>query len=186
MLILLCACSTQEPALDAPATPEPPVVQDAAAEARAIAEANDSLNELGKSLKGRMVEVLREGGPTAAVGVCSTEAQALTAAISAESGGQAGRASTKLRNPDNAGPAWVREWLEQADSDTPGVSEIIDGQACVLKPILIEPGCLACHGSHIDDEVAALLAERYPEDAATGYGVGDLRGAMWAEVPVQR
>ena len=44
--------------------------------------------------------------------------------------------------------------------------------------------CLACHGApeQIPAEVAAILAERYPDDQATGYAVGDLRGALWAEV----
>ena len=183
MLILLLACSTPEP--EAPAAPEPAVIQDAAAEAKAIAQANDALVELQASFKGRLAEVLPEGGPVAAVAVCSTEAQALTQALSASTGGRVGRSSTTLRNPENVPPRWVKDWLETAEADTPGISEVADGQARVLKPVVVQPPCLACHGSSIDPEVQAVLAERYPEDQATGYGVGDLRGAMWAEVPVR-
>lgn len=29
---------------------------------------------------------------------------------------------------------------------------------------------------------SAALAARYPDDAATGYALGDLRGVLWAEV----
>jgi len=184
MLMLFMACSTPAPEAPPP-SPEPAVIQDAAAEAKALAQANDALGELKKSFKARLGEVLPEGGPTAAVAVCSTEAQALTAALSATVGGRVGRSSTKLRNPENEGPRWVREWLEAADEDTAGISEVVDGKARVLKPIVVEPPCMACHGVDIDPAVATVLAERYPDDAATGYGIGDLRGAMWAEVPVQ-
>lgn len=183
--MILLACSTPEPLVETPVQVEPVPDQDPAAEARALAQANQALGDLKKGFKGRLSEVLPEGGPVAAVAVCSTEAQALTAALSASTGGSVGRSSLKLRNPENEGPRWVREWLESADADSAGLSEVVDGNARVLKPVLVEPTCLSCHGSHIDAEVAAILAENYPEDAATGYGVGDLRGAMWAEVPVR-
>ena len=44
--------------------------------------------------------------------------------------------------------------------------------------------CLTCHGpvEAIPPEVRAVLRKRYPSDQATGYSVGDLRGAAWAEV----
>ena len=36
----------------------------------------------------------------------------------------------------------------------------------------------ACHGGTLDPEVTAKLKELYPQDAATGFKVGDLRGAF--------
>jgi hypothetical protein len=58
--------------------------------------------------------------------------------------------------------------------------------ARVLKPIAIEPLCLSCHGdpASMKDDVKAALKQRYPADKATGYQIGDLRGALWAEVPI--
>jgi hypothetical protein len=38
--------------------------------------------------------------------------------------------------------------------------------------------CLACHGETIDPAVAGKIAELYPEDKATGFREGDLRGAF--------
>ena len=32
-------------------------------------------------------------------------------------------------------------------------------------------------------KVRTAIAERYPDDRATGFDVGDLRGALWVEVP---
>ncbi|MGM0774574.1 MAG: c-type heme family protein, partial [Pseudomonadota bacterium] len=37
---------------------------------------------------------------------------------------------------------------------------------------------LGCHGKSIDPEVKAKLDELYPEDQATGFSEGDLRGAF--------
>jgi hypothetical protein len=41
--------------------------------------------------------------------------------------------------------------------------------------------CLTCHGSNLDADIAASIAERYPEDRATGFEAGDLRGVFWVE-----
>ncbi len=38
--------------------------------------------------------------------------------------------------------------------------------------------CLACHGSELGEPVKAVLAKHYPDDRATGFRVGDLRGAF--------
>jgi len=35
----------------------------------------------------------------------------------------------------------------------------------------------------ITEEVATAIAENYPEDMATGFTEGDLRGWLWVEVP---
>jgi hypothetical protein len=46
---------------------------------------------------------------------------------------------------------------------------------------VIDGVCLTCHGS-VGSDVAAALRERYPDDRATGYALGDFRGIAWAEV----
>lgn len=43
------------------------------------------------------------------------------------------------------------------------------------------PTCLKCHGDksvEIDPLALKLIAQKYPEDKATGYKIGELRG-MW-------
>jgi hypothetical protein len=49
-----------------------------------------------------------------------------------------------------------------------------------LRPIRIQQQCLTCHGdpSGFPAEVRRTLAERYPNDRATGYAEGDFRGAI--------
>ncbi|MFZ5482032.1 MAG: Tll0287-like domain-containing protein [Myxococcota bacterium] len=159
-------------------------------ETAALARAEEAATRLGGTLKKRVTEEMGKGGPASAVTVCSVEAPALAEKIRAETGVTVGRASLKLRNPANAPPPWVQAWLvAQAGKPAAQVSPsatVADGRARVLRPIAVEAPCLACHGppEAIAPEVRAELARRYPTDAATGYAVGDLRGALWAEAPV--
>lgn len=48
------------------------------------------------------------------------------------------------------------------------------------KAIAIQPLCLTCHGTAdtMPEEVKARLGTEYPLDQATGYSVGELRGAV--------
>jgi hypothetical protein len=47
-----------------------------------------------------------------------------------------------------------------------------------MKAIPTVPMCLACHGQAIAPSVAQKIAELYPNDKATGYSEGDIRGAF--------
>lgn len=193
-LVGLLGCGSPEPGPQAPPS-EPPAAEEvaspASSEAEALEAAEAAAKKLGSTLKARVVQVMGEGGPAAAITVCADEAQGLTAQVAGESRARVGRSSLRLRNPVNAGPDWVTAWLEaQGERKAEGVlphKEVADGHARVVFPIAIEGPCVACHGpaEQIPAEVREVLASRYPQDAATGYAVGDLRGALWAEVPVK-
>jgi hypothetical protein len=55
-----------------------------------------------------------------------------------------------------------------------------------MKALPTQPLCLNCHGAPADlsPAVKARLAERYPNDKATGYAVGQIRGAMTLKRPL--
>ncbi len=156
--------------------------------------AREAAAALKIALKGRLVAAMQEQGPVGALHVCHDEAQALTARIAAEQGVKVGRASLRLRNPSNAAPVWVEPWLaahgEGKAEGVPTDAEVVDtpdgAVARWIEPLPVGPVCLGCHGptESLSSEVRAVLAEHYPEDRATGYAVGDLRGAVWAEAPV--
>ena len=57
-----------------------------------------------------------------------------------------------------------------------------------MKPLTVQPPCLACHGPEegIAEEVRAALTQRYPHDQAVGYRLGDLRGAVTIKRPLER
>jgi len=47
-----------------------------------------------------------------------------------------------------------------------------------MKAIPTGEGCLKCHGQNIAPEITAKLKENYPDDKATGFKLGDVRGAF--------
>ena len=161
----------------------------------AIQKAEGAMRTLGQTLQQRLMTTMREEGAVAAMGLCATQAQGLTAGVAREAGVAVGRSSLRLRNPENAARDWVGAWLrEQGEGPAAGVvggswiATATDGSkvARVLRPLAIAPPCLTCHGATADlaPEITAALARSYPEDQATGYTVGALRGAIWAEAKV--
>ena len=49
-----------------------------------------------------------------------------------------------------------------------------------------EQPCSVGHGTDIDPAFAARIAELYPDDLATGFEPGELRGALLVSWPAQR
>ncbi|MCX7807320.1 MAG: DUF3365 domain-containing protein [Deltaproteobacteria bacterium] len=154
----------------------------------AIRRAQDAIQDLGKTLKSRMLSAMGEGGPANAVKVCAQEAKQLTALVAERHKAKVGRASLRMRG-DQEVPDWVKAWLdtqgERPAEGVQGFERIEEGKARVLRPIAVEGVCLNCHGETIAPEVEAVLQSRYPNDRARGYKVGDLRGAIWAEVAIE-
>ena len=145
--------------------------------------AKDALFE---KLSTRLVQVMSASGPAAAIEVCSQEARSIAETVGREQGVKIGRTSFRLRNSDNQPPAWAREFVDQR-MDTPQFLRLDSGDTAALLPIKLQPQCLACHGQadELAPGVADKLAALYPNDAATGFAAGDLRGWFWIEVPVQ-
>jgi len=149
--------------------------------------ANRLQNELGARLK----SALAAGGPAQAITVCQLEAPAIARALEAEGGpSYVGRTALKVRNPAN-GPddearAVLADFEHELGPNAPPPSRFIthpDGSARYLQAIPMQPLCIACHGSELSTEVSDALAQRYPQDEATGFAVGELRGAFLIEWP---
>jgi len=136
------------------------------------------------SLKGALVAGLEEG-PVNAISVCRVAAPSLADKASID-GARLGRTSRKLRNPANAPKPWMEPFLERYESDPesrePAVVIINEQTVGYVEPIFMQPLCVTCHGQTIAPELAAKLGELYPNDQATGYVAGDLRGVFWAEL----
>jgi hypothetical protein len=187
--LLFGACGSSEDPAPAPAEPttqgEIPV--EALDQARAAASA------LGSELMKTLMRELAEGGPAQAVRVCAEVAPSI-AATHSHDGIQVRRVSLKLRNPANAPDAYEARKLnelallgEQGDMPEEIVAVVNeDGRPRLryLRPISVMSPCLKCHGDRVkmDPEAADLIRQRYPDDQATGYSVGDLRGAISVSV----
>ncbi len=153
------------------------------------AEAADlAMDVLQKRLAARLGEAVAAGGPATAVGVCHAEALAITRAVADEHAIELGRTSHRLRNADNAPRAWLRPFVQQAEGQPPTGEHVVDlgDRVGVVRPLFILGPCLQCHGPEVKPEVAAAISRDYPNDRATGFAEGELRGFMWAEAPKRR
>lgn len=148
--------------------------------AKAI-QARDALFE---RLSKRLTEVAASKGPAAAIAVCQDEAPKIATSVSKEQGVKIGRTAIKLRNQANRPPEWADALITKAPAE-PVFLTGPDAQLGALLPIRLKAQCLTCHGQarSLPVEVRTELARRYPNDRATGFAEGDLRGWFWVEVP---
>lgn len=142
------------------------------------------------SLKGQLQAAMKSGGPVKAIEVCKVQAPAIAGNLAHESGWQVARTSLKLRNPGNRPDVWESKVLQQFEARKragEGVkkiefSEVVEVGAAktfrYMKAIPTGEVCLNCHGDKIAPEVRAQLNRLYPGDQATGYALGDIRGAF--------
>ena len=126
-------------------------------------------------------------GPAAAIESCRVEAPAIAASFSVD-GIRMGRTSHRPRNPANEGPAWAAAVLQSylgGDDWKPRTVDLGEGRSGYIEPIRTHPLCLHCHGETLSSEVADAIRQLYPQDRATGFRAGDLRGVFWVSYPTR-
>lgn len=155
-----------------------------------IDEAKAAIKTLAEALQTELKAAMQDGGPVAAIGVCSTRALPISERVSAESGMNISRVSLKNRSPGNAPNDWQEAVLlafeaqkdEGKDVSALSWSEQVStengSEFRFMKAIPTGGVCLACHGATLSPEVEQTLAEIYPGDKATGFSEGDIRGAF--------
>lgn len=146
-----------------------------------------------------MQTAVAERGVAEAIPVCKDQAPALIKQKRAETGWDIRRVSLKTRNPERATPdLWEARQLADFNlraargekPETLEASEIvsIDGKPVLryVKALPAGPVCLNCHGpaASLDPALKARLAESYPQDRATGYLQGEIRGALTVKRPL--
>ncbi|PVY41217.1 Tll0287-like domain-containing protein [Pontibacter virosus] len=143
------------------------------------------------TLSHNLMRAMQQGGPLNALQFCNIEAYPLTDSLSAQFDAHIRRTSAQYRNPDNKPDAqeealltafsnWKEQGRDLSQADT--LVMLADDQVLFAKPILLQPQCQACHGvpgETLTKELQAEIQKLYPEDRATGFRPGDLRG-MWA------
>ena len=153
------------------------------------AKAEQAMNELQQALLAKLKTTMESGGPAAAVEVCRTEARTIAAAVAKREGIDLGRTSHRVRNPANAPRPWARAIVEGGAGVKAAAERIrvvdLGERVGVLRPIGTVEMCMRCHGPAdvVRRSLGDALAKVYPQDRATGFSPGDLRGWMWAEVP---
>lgn len=139
------------------------------------------------SLTLAMKNEIANGGWEKAIEVCRKKSPELTGMLSDENT-IIRRTSLKVRNPANAADdlekselAFYQKLFDAGDSIKPKLVVEHTGTVHYFKPIKIQPLCLNCHGKegeNIAPATLTILKKTYPDDRATGYKEGDLRG-LW-------
>lgn len=152
--------------------------------------------EFMEQLQGELQAAIKAGGPISAIDVCKLKAPAIAQSLSAKHGWEIARTSLKTRNPDNAPDAWESKVLSDfaarqargEDVKPMAHFEAVDNNGeksfRFMKAIPTGEICLKCHGADIAADVKAKLQEAYPDDKATGYKLGDVRGAFTITQPM--
>lgn len=151
------------------------------------AEAVTLVKQFGGTLKPQLKKALAQGGVKQAIKVCSIKAPEIAKELSASSQWQVKRVSLKARNHQNAAPnTWEKSVLEefnhrQQQGENPkGIAkaEVVGDEFRFMKAQGTAPLCLTCHGTKLTVEAKVALKEYYPQDQATGYSLGQIRGAF--------
>lgn len=156
-----------------------------------IDAARAAIGELGGALRAQLGAAMKAGGPLAAIDVCKTVAEDIATDISNRSGLSVRRTALRVRSETNVADPFEKRTLERfvqevSRGQDPGHLEhyeIVSAErGKVFRymkaiPMAAEP-CLACHGPNIPAEVQDRVRALYPNDQATGFKAGEVRGAF--------
>ena len=150
-------------------------------------EARALVQQFVGQLKPQLEQAMREGGPTRAIVVCADAAPTIADSLSNSSGWQVRRVSLQQRNASRAVPdKWERAVLQQFDTSAAAgenpmdlhVGELQGTRYRYMQAQGAQAICLTCHGENLAQPVIDALRQYYPDDMATGYQLGQVRGAI--------
>lgn len=151
------------------------------------------IKKLSSTLKSQLQEHMQVD-PTgvAALGFCTAKAMEVTADINKElpSYAKVRRTALRTRNkantPDTIDIKIMNEYVDAIEKKkfSPDLIKVFqEGNTTrVYKPLVTEGVCLKCHGENISKELHDMILSSYPEDNATGFKEGELRGVIVAEI----
>ncbi len=168
---LLCLCLV---ACEVKAA-EPPL-----ADFEALADA--ATKRFGRELQALLKGAIAKGGAEHAIGLCNHMAPQITSSHSVD-GLRLRRVGVRVRNHETNVPTDAeRAAMMKLTREAPTTVATLNGKRKFLRAIYVgSPLCLNCHGTDIKPRVKEKLDELYPEDEATGFFLGDLRGAFVVE-----
>ena len=153
-----------------------------------IAESRKIVKEFMKTLMSELKTAISKGGYENAIDICSKKAMKITEELSRKYGVYLKRTTEKYRNPKNKPDEYELSILRKLkkmhrEGKLPSeYHEKIEKEGKTLlvyvKPLVVKPFCLGCHGKNIAEGVRNKLKKIYPTDKATGYSPGDFRGII--------
>ena len=147
------------------------------------------IGETQQTLSSNLMTAMQAGGVAQAVPFCNVNAYPLTDSMAQHHKVKVRRTALRYRNSNNApaDPELIVLEHFQAELDAgrqpgPSLSAISNEEVAFYSPILLVSQCTKCHGDveeEIGEENYELIRSMYPEDLATGFKEGELRG-MWS------
>ena len=158
-------------------------------------EARSVAMKLPPKLIAPLQQEISKSGPEGAISVCKDMAPKAASEISQETGWKIKRVSLRARNEARAIPdAWEKSALEEFDKRVAAgepaekieKGERVGNEYRYVKALPVKPLCLSCHGpaDQLSPAVKSALNQHYPNDRATGYSVGQIRGAISVRKPL--
>lgn len=179
--------TTAPPATAVPPSEAPPDFD----QTKVIDKARQITRMFADRIKSELTTTIKAEGAANAVSLCQTISPDISTQLSDESGFEVTRTSLRLRNPESMPGPWELGVLKQFEAKVAAgtdpakleYSEVVvmpegDKLFRYMKGIPVIEVCLNCHGTDIKADVRAELARYYPDDKATGYQLGELRGAF--------
>jgi len=154
-----------------------------------LGEARKVAMELPPKLIVNLQSEIKKSGPEGAISVCKDMSPKIATEISRKTGWHVKRVSLKARNYARSIPdEWEKSALEDFDKraatgELPAKlekGERVGNEYRYVKALPVNQICLSCHGplDQISSAVKSALAKHYPNDLATGYSLGQIRGAI--------
>lgn len=162
-----------------------------------VDDARKVAGELINQVRGELTRAIESSGPLRAIIVCKYSVPEISSAMSRKSGWKVSRVSLKPRNPALGVPdSWEQRVLGDFERRAEKgekvvelefseiVSEPLGRYFRYMKALPMVPLCMNCHGDKMSEAIRAQLAAEYPYDKATGYQLGQVRGAVTIKRPL--
>jgi len=144
-----------------------------------------------QALGSKLLASIQEFGPAGAVDFCHIHAMPITDSMATKYSASIKRVSDRPRNPANQANAEERAYIEALKGakaqgeELPPLVVHKNGTVKAYYAIETNDMCLKCHGNK-GAEIAAdtwkVISEKYPNDQATGYSSGEVRGLFVVEM----
>lgn len=144
-----------------------------------------------KVLASNLIGTIQEGGAENALEFCNIQAIPLTDSMAVELKAHIKRVTDRPRNSGNKANETELAYIKSAQENLSEGSEVepsiqlSGGKVTGYYPIITNQLCMQCHGSEgseINEPTLTKIKALYPEDEATGYAVGELRGIWVVEM----
>ena len=167
-------------------------------EAKLLEEARSIAQTLPPKMLNVIQSEIKKGGPEQALDACNQLSPKMAALATEETGWAIRRVSMKNRNPKAVPDEWEKgvlaEFEQRLSAGEPPMAMdkgmiVADGDKKFyryMRPLMTQKLCMECHGpaDGISPNVKARLNELYPDDRATGFTEGKMRGALTIKKPL--